>query len=203
MSSEGVQRHHRSRGGTAGTLVLVVGASGAGKDALISGARCRLLQVPYFVFPKRVITRPSHATESHEQATIEEFQEAERRGAFALSWSAHGVRYGIPATIESDLAACRNVVINVSRAVVGIAKCRFQKTAVVLVDCPVSIRADRLALRGRESRCEILSRLSRAVGTFDPLAADVVIDNGGSLESGIRQLVDALHRVSGALTTAP
>ena len=41
-----------------GTLALVVGPSGAGKDALIDGARHHFAGDPRYSFPRRLITRP-------------------------------------------------------------------------------------------------------------------------------------------------
>lgn len=53
-----------------GVLVLVVGPSGAGKDALLAGSRRELAGDPRFVFCRRVITRPRGVGES--EAGIEE-----------------------------------------------------------------------------------------------------------------------------------
>ena len=80
-----------------GILVGVVGPSGAGKDTLLDAARAALSADPAFVFLRRVITRPADSGgEAHEPATRGAFLAARDEGAFALTWEAHGLFYGIP-----------------------------------------------------------------------------------------------------------
>ena len=75
-----------------GRLVLVVGPSGAGKDSLLREAARILAADRHIVFPRRVITRPSHdATEAHDSLSVADFLEAQAEGRFALSWEAHGL----------------------------------------------------------------------------------------------------------------
>ena len=70
-------------------------------------------------FVRRVITRPADpGGENHEPVTDAEFAARE----FALSWSAHGLRYGIP--VEATRSA-PVVVANVSRGVIAEAAQRF------------------------------------------------------------------------------
>ncbi len=153
-------------------LVLVVGPSGAGKDTVLAYARAHLAEYAQIVFPRRVITRPPGPGEDHEPATEAEF--AARR--FALSWAAHGLRYGIPVEIEDDLAAGRIVIANVSRAVIGEARGRYP-CLVVEITAPAAILAQRLAARGRETAREIEARLLRDAV---PMEADVTIVNDGA-----------------------
>lgn len=152
-------------------LVLVVGPSGAGKDTVLRHARQHLAGSRQVVFPRRVITRPPGPGEDHVPVTEGEF--ITRR--FALSWSAHGLRYGIPAEIEDDLAAGRIVVVNVSRSVIAETRRRYP-CMVVEITAPACILAKRLAARGRESAAEIEARLQRDAA---PAEADVTIINDG------------------------
>lgn len=171
-----------------GTLFLVVGPSGAGKDSLIAAARERL--DAGYLFPKRVITRAAGtAGEDHIGIDDDAFERRERSGAFALSWRAHGYRYGIPAAIEDALAAGTNVVVNVSRAVSDEARAKVAPVRVIEVTASPAVLAERLRKRGRESEAEIAERLKR----HEPVKADAVIKNDAALETAVASFVAALQ----------
>lgn len=169
-------------------LVLVVGPSGAGKDTVLNFARTHLASQPGFVFARRVITRPADATEDHAAVTEAEF--FTRR--FALSWAAHGLRYGIPAAIEADLAAGRTVIANVSRGVIDEAR-QLYRCFVVEITAPSEVLAARLAARNREDASDIAARLAR---TQPALGADAVIVNDTTPESASAAFVAALRSVT-------
>jgi ribose 1,5-bisphosphokinase PhnN len=58
----------------AGTLFLVVGASGVGKDNVIEGAKAALAGDDHFFFARRTITRSADAGgEDHCAVTADEF----------------------------------------------------------------------------------------------------------------------------------
>jgi ribose 1,5-bisphosphokinase len=176
-------------------LVLVVGPSGAGKDTLINAAKAELAPDPRFVFPRRVVTRPAVAAlEDHESVTAEQFALQEANGAYALSWEAHGLKYGLPASIEGDIAAGRVVVMNGSRAMVGAARQKFPGTVVVLIGAAPEVRAARLAGRGRETPREISARLAREVDT--PIPDAMPVDNSGDLEAGKARFLALLRALS-------
>lgn len=170
-----------------GTLFLIVGPSGAGKDTLIAAARDRLRDG--YAFPRRTITRPAQAGgEDHMPVDAATFEQQERSGAFALSWHAHGIAYGVPAAIADDLTRGIHVVVNVSRTVAEQAQARFAPTRVVLVTAPPEVLHARLQARGREPAADIDERLVRAPS----VAADTVIANDGALEPAIEAFVTAL-----------
>jgi phosphonate metabolism protein PhnN/1,5-bisphosphokinase (PRPP-forming) len=164
-------------------LVLVVGPSGAGKDSLIAWCRARFAGDASVVFPRRVITRSvTDGSEDHDTASDREYEARIAAGAFALHWRAHGLGYGIPASIAGDLGAGRNVVVNVSRAVLDDARRRFPPVTVVSVTVPPGLLADRLRHRRRETADDIAGRLARG-GAYDVAGPDVVpLDNSGSIE---------------------
>lgn len=182
-----------------GTLFLVVGPSGAGKDTLIAGARAALARDPSYVFPRRLVTRPAGAGgEEHEPATPEAFASLRESGAFALAWEAHGHGYGIRRSIGDELARGRHVVVNVSRTVLEEARRRFQPVIVLEVTARPSILAERLAARGREPAGEIAGRLGRA-STLAVAGGDVRrVDNSGTISEGTAAFVAALRAAPGS-----
>lgn len=181
----------------AGLLVLIVGPSGAGKDTLIDAARDVLAGDPRFHFARRVITRPMDAGgEAHEAVTPEAF--AARR--FALAWTAHGLRYGIPDGIADDIAAGRVVVANVSRGVVAEAAVRFP-VRVIEVTAPEDVLAARLAARGREDAAARTARLARVA----VLPADALIEmvmNDTTPAEGAARFLAALSRAASGVRPA-
>jgi len=183
-----------------GTLFLVVGPSGAGKDTLIEGARRALGEDPRFVFARRVITRARDAgAEDHDPVDLEEFHRREREGAFALAWEAHGLRYGIPRAIEDELRAARHVIVNVSRAVITAARARYRPLAVIEVWAPTLVLAERLAARGRESVEEVSRRLERSAAIAVEGADVRRVENAGSVEEGVEAFLHALQSSASAL----
>ncbi len=175
-----------------GRLVLVVGPSGAGKDTLIEAARAMLAEDPRFVFPRRVVTRPASATEDNVVADEAGFRAVAAQGGFALAWEAHGHLYGIPATIEADLAGGSTVVINVSRTVIGEARRRWPDVTVVEVTAPAEVLARRIAARARPSDGAGPERLARRFEPGDRPTADTTIDNGGELDTAIAGFLAAI-----------
>ncbi|MBU6498601.1 MAG: phosphonate metabolism protein/1,5-bisphosphokinase (PRPP-forming) PhnN [Rhodospirillales bacterium] len=176
-------------------LILVVGPSGAGKDTLLDGARRALAQDPRFRFVRRDITRPVEAGgEDHNAITPAGFAARRAAGAYALSWQAHGLGYGIPADIATDLAAGRVVIANGSRTILAEAAGRFPLRVLHITATP-AILARRLAARGRESAADITERLARQVAL--PAGLDVAtILNDGSVEQGVAQLLAELTRAA-------
>jgi phosphonate metabolism protein PhnN/1,5-bisphosphokinase (PRPP-forming) len=174
-----------------GTLVLVVGPSGVGKDSVIAGAAERLCADPRYVFPRRLITRPETAGgEAHVALSPAEFAARRDAGGLLLHWRAHGLDYGLPQGLDTELDAGRCAVANVSRTVVAQARREFAPVAVVAISAAPQTLAARLAGRGREDAAEIERRLQRAVPADPP---DVTIDNDGTLGEAVDRFVEILR----------
>lgn len=183
----------------AGTMVVVVGPSGAGKDSVMSYAARHFAGEPRLGFVRRVITRPPDAGgEAHEAVDAAGFQARAAAGAFAVSWDAHGLSYGIPRETFDRLSEGMTLVANGSRSALPAFAAAYEQLKVVLITARADILAARLAARGRESTEAIARRLDRAVPEIVVAADTVVIDNSGALEEAgdalVRLLASALAR---------
>lgn len=176
-----------------GRFVAVVGPSGSGKDSIIRGARTVLASSRHIVFPRRFITREGgDGFEDHIPISPSAFREAEAAGMFALSWEAHGLRYGIPLEADDMVRAGMTVVVNGSRAVIPEMRERYARLLVISVTVEPRLLAERLARRGRETPERIAQRIARAAEPT-PAGADVVeIANNGPIEEAVDGFCAAL-----------
>ena len=145
-----------------GVLLYVIGASGSGKDSLMSHARFKLAQDANVVFAHRYITRPSDAGgENHVALSEDEFESRVKQKLFPLHWHSHGLRYGIGCELNHWLAKGLTVVLNGSRAYLHEASRRYSELVPVLIEVSPAVLRARLQGRGRESEADIESRLQR------------------------------------------
>lgn len=177
-----------------GTLILVVGPSGAGKDSVLDGARAALAHDAQFIFARRTITRPASAGgENHIEATPDDFLALQKTDAFCLTWQAHGLRYGIDRSCIDDIASGNCVIANVSRSVIDSARRRFPSIRIINITAPADILARRLALRGRETAEDIRRRLERATDDV-PGGPDVItLHNAGTVAESARTFVQIMR----------
>jgi len=174
-----------------GTLFLVVGNSGSGKDSIISGVINKYpsnLRKIYLV--KRFITRTSSETEKNYSITPEEFKKLELKGSFALKWHIYGLDYGIPIEIEDWLKNGNPVIVNVSRTIINKTREIYANLKVIFIEVPFEITLHRLKKRGRESEELLNERIERAKTHQKLPDADFIVDNSGDLDYAIDQFLN-------------
>lgn len=182
-------------GHCSGRMVAVVGPSGAGKDTLMAYAARVFEDREDVVFVRRIITRDTAAGgEDHDGVSEAEFEALEQAGRFAVSWAAHGLRYGIPSETRDAVEKGRTVIANGSRSALSLFKAAYPSLIVINVTARPEVLASRLEQRGRESRQEILRRLERSSLLVEGDYRVITIDNSGSVEEAGRAMVEALSQ---------
>ena len=183
---------------TAGTMAVVVGPSGAGKDTLMAVAARHFEGRADVHFTRRVITRDADAGgESHRAVSENDFDAMLHNGEFAVHWDAHGLKYGIPAGVFDELGRGNLVIANGSRSVLDRFKAAFPRLVVISITARPEVLAERLQSRGRETREDILKRLERSSLTIDGDYHVVIIDNSDALEEAGQQIVEVLEGLLG------
>jgi ribose 1,5-bisphosphokinase len=176
-----------------GRLIAVVGPSGVGKDTVMAAMA---EAAPALGIVRRVITRPSDAGgEDFDGVDPITFAEIRDAGAFALWWQAHDMAYGIPASVDADLGAGRDMLANLSRGVLAEACARFAGMRVLSLTAAPEVLSARLQARGREDSVQITRRLARAGSGLAPAIKAIEIDNSGPLESTVKAALSALYPV--------
>lgn len=172
-----------------GCLIVVVGASGAGKDSIIKAARKHYQNHPRVGFVKRVITRPCNPeTEVHDTLSVDDFIRAQRDGKFAVHWQANDLYYGLPISCIDDVATGKVLVANGSRAAIPHFRDVFEELIVVHITVSSDMLEIRLKRRQRESDAQIKARLARNDAMPKLVGDDVVeIDNSAAREDSIHQ----------------
>lgn len=178
-----------------GSLVYVMGPSGAGKDSVLGRARLLLPPDAPVAFAHRYITRPADSGgENHVALTRAEFAMRRAHGLFAYHWTAHGNDYAVGREIHDWRAAGLTVVVSGSRD-------HFQRTGgldsqarPVLITAPAERLRQRLAGRGRESALEAAERLERADAYEIDAPRLVTIVNDTTIDAAAASFVRLLSR---------
>lgn len=176
-----------------GTLIAVVGPSGAGKDTVMRLAREELAGAPDVVFATRVITRPPHPSEAHEAIDEQQFTRREAAGEFLIAWRANGLAYALPASLRDALAAGTTIVANLSRGAVATARQSGIRVLAVEVTAERQLLANRIAQRGRENPAMREARMARNAAYAETFRADIVIANNGAPDVAAARLSEVIR----------
>jgi phosphonate metabolism protein PhnN/1,5-bisphosphokinase (PRPP-forming) len=176
-----------------GTLFLVVGNSGSGKDSIINEAIEKYpkdLKNIYRV--RRYITRPPSKTENNISVSPEKFLAMEQNEKFALKWHIYNLYYGIPKKIDKLLKKGNPVVANVSRSIIPEARGKYKNLKVIFIYVPINVTEERLLERGREKEKSIVARIKRAKKLENYSDYDFKIENTGSLDKAVQEFLDII-----------
>lgn len=178
-----------------GTLFLLVGNSGTGKDTLLSYIQDHWRATTRgLVVPKRYITRPeSPETEAFISISPGDFKSMLERDAFSMSWNSYDTWYGVGREVLDEVARGNLVVVNVSRQIIPDTLAKHPSTKVIKVVVPVEVLAARIAQRGRETAVQIASRLDRARSMEAAVDANFIVDNSGTIEQAGNALLEYLE----------
>lgn len=176
-----------------GRLIAVVGPSGVGKDSVMEAL---VAARPAMRLARRVITRPSGAGgEDFDGVSAEVFAQMTQKGEFALSWHAHGLRYGIPVRVQADLNAGHDVLANLSRGMLRMADDAFPGMITLNLYADRDVLAKRLSARGRETAADIAARLDRADRPLPTGITALTLDNSGDLHDTVAEILRQLYPV--------
>jgi len=177
-----------------GTLVPVVGPSGAGKDTLIRLAAETFAANAHVRVVRRLITRAADADiEDHDTLSDAAFDDLVATDRVALHWRAHNLGYAIPLVVDDWIAAGDIVIANLSRTVIPQAARRYRNVTVAHVTAPPEVLRARIEGRGRESGADIDERLT-PVPLSVPAGVDLVeIVNDRAPEDAAKRLTDVME----------
>jgi len=168
-------------------IVLIVGASGVGKDSLIKSIKDKLK----INFVKRYITREPDQNESNYYVDTQAFKLLKEKNFFVSTWQAHENSYGIA---RFDIQDGLNL-ISISRSAIKDFEQEYKDVTTINITVSRDILEQRLKNRGRETKEQIEKRLNR---TYKNIEAKNLIefDNSEVLETSSKSFLQLLERIN-------
>ncbi|MEA1913911.1 MAG: AAA family ATPase [Campylobacterota bacterium] len=167
-------------------IVLIVGASGVGKDTLLKNIKDNIEAT----FVKRYITREPDNNESNYYVDEEAFEALDGENYFISTWKAHNNRYGIAAAhIKTGLN-----IISISRGAIKDFENRYDEVTTINITIPKEELFKRLKKRGRESDEEIAKRIKRSYPLIDTVNL-IEFDNSKSIEESSQEFIKLLQSI--------
>ena len=149
--------------------------------------------LPQVHLARRLITRPAHNdSEDYDSVTDSDFAVLRQAGHFLFHWQAHGLSYGVPASVLPRVRSGATVLFNGSRAALPAMRQIYPDLRVFVISVSPDMLAERLHKRGRETESEIAKRLERQVDFTDETAE--IINNDGALANSVASFVISLQR---------
>lgn len=135
-------------------IILIVGASGVGKDTLLKHAKTKINAN----FVKRHITRIPDSHEDNYYINDDDFYQLRNDNYFIASWSAHNNLYGIA---KNQIQEGLNIV-SISRSAICDFERHYEDVTTIEITLSKEHLYQRLKNRNREDEEAIQERISRS-----------------------------------------
>ena len=177
-----------------GRMIAIVGPSGVGKDTVMAALQ---KSRPDLSLVKRHITRsPESIGEDHYALSSEEFSKAVDQQKFVLSWTAHGLLYGVSHEAIQKLCRGQDMLINLSRNMLEEADDVFDRLIVINLTAPKDVLLSRLEKRGREPIKDIKARLERQVAPLPKSLQIYEVPNDHHISETLSEIENILFKES-------
>ena len=175
-------------------MIAIVGPSGVGKDTVMAALQ---KSRPDLSLVKRHITRsPESIGEDHYALSSEEFSKAVDQQKFVLSWTAHGLLYGVSHEAIQKLCRGQDMLINLSRNMLEEADDVFDRLIVINLTAPKDVLLSRLEKRGREPIKDIKARLERQVAPLPKSLQIYELPNDHHISETLSEIENILFKES-------
>ncbi len=168
-------------------IVLIVGASGVGKDTLLRNIKNKIK----VNLVKRYITRLPDKNETNYFLQEEAFKILEKNNFFISTWNAHNYFYGIAKnSITEELN-----IISISRAKIKDFEKQYKKVYTINITLNKNDLKQRLEKRDRETKEEIEKRLNRS---YEKIEAKNLIEfeNNKNLTESVEEFLKLLKQIN-------
>jgi phosphonate metabolism protein PhnN/1,5-bisphosphokinase (PRPP-forming) len=167
-------------------IILIVGASGVGKDTLLKSIKDKT----DINFVKRYITRVPDDNEHNYYIDDEAFEKLKQEDFFISTWEAHTNKYAIA---KNQIVDGLNL-ISISRGAIKDFENYFDNVITIEITLSKDMLYKRLKNRGRETEEQIQKRLERS---YNKIEAKQIIqfDNSKSIKESSIDFLELLQRI--------
>ncbi|WP_044418892.1 AAA family ATPase [Halarcobacter anaerophilus] len=168
-------------------IILIVGASGVGKDSLLKSLKGKI----NINFVKRYITREPDQNENNYYIDDEAFHRLKKDDFFISTWEAHTNKYAIA---KNQIVDGLNL-ISISRGAIKDFEGKFEYVTTINITIPKEQLFQRLKNRARESDEEIQKRIDRSYTLID--AKNLIeFDNSKSIEESTQDFINLIQQIA-------
>lgn len=169
------------------TIILIVGASGVGKDSLMKKTQEVFSECN---FVRRYITRQPDEHENNYFISEHKFHKLQSEDFFICTWAAHGNYYGIA---KEEIKGGVNF-ISISRKAIKDFEKVYKRVVTIHVRVSRYELENRLRARGRESEGEIQKRLARSYKNIESKEL-FEFDNSATIHKSEEQFIELLEKI--------